>query len=316
MDLFKKFQNSEGYQQVITTLTAVSTRVSEQKFFEIAPADYLPVIQGEGAFGDQIQNWLTASTADDFVSGVMQNGANDQKAPDVSAEYSAEFQKIHNWAKGVPYSLFELEQALRANTLFSIIEARETSRVKNWQLGIQEVAFLGSASLSEEGLLNNTAGAVDAVTIPKYMKDMTATEFNQLLADLYEVYRNRVARTAKPTHFVIPEADYNGLASFPDATFPMRTRLDLLEEALQRLTMNPGFKVLPCAYGDVEAFGSARYAMYNADPTSIKMDIPIDYTQTETGTWDGMHWRNIAYGQFTGVKSLRPLELLYFSHAG
>ncbi len=314
--MYQKFLNSEGYQQVITTLTQVSSRVSEQKFFEIAPADYIPVIQGEGAFSDQIQNWLTASTADDFVSGVMQNGANDQKAPDVSAEYSSLFQKVHNWAKGVPYSLFELEQALRANTLFSIIEARETSRVKNWQLGIQEIAFLGNVSLNETGLLNSPDGAVDLVTIPKYIKDMTPAEFDTFLGDIYEVYRNRSNRTAKPTHFVIPEADYNGLVNFPDATFPMRSRLDILEDALKRASMNSSFKVLPCAYGDVENFGSARYAMYNADPTSLKMDIPIDYTQTETGTWDGMHWRNIAYGQFTGVKALRPLELQYFSHAG
>lgn len=311
-----KFINDGGYQQVISTLTAVSQRISEQKFFEIAPADYMPVIQGEGAFSDEILNWKTASAATDFEDGVMQNGANDAKSPDVSAEYSADKQPVFNWAKGVPYSLFELEQARRANTLFSIIEAKELSRVKNWQLGVQKVAFEGSAKLGLEGLLNQSSVAVDGVTISKYIKDMTPLEFDAFIGSVYEKYRANCQRTAKPTHFVIPETDYNGLANFPDSTYPLKTRLQIIEESFRLLTRNPSFQVLPCAYGDVSEFGAARYALYNSDPTSVKMDIPIDYTQTETGTWDGMHWRNIAYGQFTGVIALRPLEMIYFSHAG
>jgi hypothetical protein len=44
------------------------------------------------------------------------------------------------------------------------------------------------------------------------------------------------------------------------------------------------------------------------------MDIPVDYTNTLANSLDNFNFQNVGYGQFTGVQTYRPLELLYFSY--
>jgi hypothetical protein len=307
-------ENSLGYQQVITTLTAVSKRVSMQKFYEIAFADYIPVVYGNGAFQRQILNWRVFVTGEGFKTGVQSNMGNNTRMDLVGAAYDGLYQPIFNWAKGVQYSLFELQEALQANTLFSLIEARETARRKEWQLGLQEVAFKGFAD--QKGLLNLADPYVDTASLTKRLWNMTAAELNTFVGTIYQQYRVRCNYTAKPTHFVMPENDYNGLVNFPDAAFPLKTRIQILLEAFQTISGNPNFKILPCAYCDKANYDSTnnRYALYNYDETSLKMDLPLDLVTTASGTQDGFNWTNVAYGQFTGAITMRPLEMLYFSN--
>ena len=307
--------NSLGYQQLITTLTAVGAKVSVQKFYEIPFADYVPVVMGNGAYQRQIINWRTYLKGEGFDTGVISNGSNNSRLASVDAAYDQVPQIIHNWAKGMIYNIFELEEAMRANTLFSLIEARETARRKEWDLGIQQIAFKGYQDST--GLLNNAEATVNTGEITKLISSMSAVEFNAFAGSVYEIYRANNSRTARPSHFVMPEKDWNGLINFPDATFPLKTKLQLLEEAFKSVTMNQGFKILPCAYADAENFDGVnnRYAMFNYDETSLKMDLPIDYTMTQAGTINGFTWENVAFGSFTGVVAQRPKELLYFQFA-
>ncbi|NCX93987.1 MAG: DUF2184 domain-containing protein [Gammaproteobacteria bacterium] len=145
---------------------------------------------------------------------------------------------------------------------------------------------------------------------------MTASQFNTFAGIVYEKYRANANRTAKPTHFIIPEADWNGLINFPDAAFPLKTKLALLEEAFKTITANAAFKILPCAYCDKANFDGTnnRYVLLNYDETSVKMDLPLDYVSTAAGTQNGFSWENVAYGQFTSVVALREKEMLYFSN--
>lgn len=306
--------NSLGYQQLITTLTAVGRKVSQQKFYEIPFADYVPVVVGNGAYQRQIINWRTYVKGEDFSTGVVSNASNRSRVSLVDAAYDQIPQVIHNWAKGMTYNIFELEEAMRANTLFSLIEAREVARRKNWDLGIQKVAFLGYES--DPGLLNQSSVYVDSSTIPQKISSMSAVQFNAFVGSVYEVYRANSARTAKPTHFIMPESDFNGLIDYPDATYPLKTKLELLEAAFKTITANSAFKILPCAYCDKAQFDGVnnRYVMLNYDETSVKMDLPIDYTMTQAGTFNGFTWENVAFGSFTGVVAQREKELLYFSN--
>jgi hypothetical protein len=308
-------QNSLGYQQLITTLTAVAQKVSVQKFYEIPFADYVPVVMGNGAYQRQIINWRTYLKGEGFDTGVISNASNQSRLAHVDAAYDQVPQVIHSWAKGMVYNIFELEEAMRANTLFSLIEARETARRKEWELGIQKIAFLGYQD--SKGLLNQAEATVNLTTITKPISSMTAVEFNAFAGAVYEVYRQNSDRTAKPSQMVLPEKDWNGLINFPDATFPLKTKLQLLEEAFKTVTMNAAFKLMPCAYADAENLDGLnnRYALYSYDETSLKMDLPIDYTMTQAGTVNGFSWENVAFGQFTGVVAQRPKELLYFQYA-
>ena len=307
-------KNSLGYSQLISTLTAVGRKVSEQKFYELAVADYCPIVIGNGAFQRTIINWRTYVKGEGFKTGVISNASNKSQMPLVDAAYDQIQQTIYNWAKGLVYSLFELEEAMQANTLFSLIEAREISRRKEWDLGIQEVVMLGYGA--SYGLLNQSTVTVDSATISKKISTMSASEFNIFAGLVYEAYRSNCARTAKPTHFVLPESDYNGLVTYPDATYPLHTKLFLLEQAFKTITGNAAFKILPNAYCDKANFDTTnnRYVLLNYDESSVKCDLPIDYTMTQAGTTNGFSWENVGYGSFTGVVAQREKEMLYFGN--
>jgi hypothetical protein len=54
------------------------------------------------------------------------------------------------------------------------------------------------------------------------------------------------------------------------------------------------------------------YVLLNYDEEALRMDIPLDYTNTLANSLDNFSFQNAGYGQFTGVLAYRPLELLYF----
>jgi hypothetical protein len=98
--------------------------------------------------------------------------------------------------------------------------------------------------------------------------------------------------------------------------------LQLLEEGFQTICRNKNFKILPLAYCDVANAGgglvagaaTAQYVLLNYDEESIRMDIPLDYTNTLANSLDNFMFQNAGYGQFTGVLAYRPLELFYMGY--
>ena len=58
--------NDLGYEIDITTLTTIMKKISEQKFYEIPFADYVPVRVGEGAWSSQLTTYRSFNIADDF----------------------------------------------------------------------------------------------------------------------------------------------------------------------------------------------------------------------------------------------------------
>ena len=182
-------------------------------------------------------------------------------------------------------------------------------------MGLQEVAFLGYGA--SYGLLNQTSVTANSTTITGLISALSAAAFNTFVGAVYEAYRSNCARTAKPTHFIMPESDYNALVNYPDATYPLKTRLELLEQSFRTITANPNFKILPCAYCDHDNYTdgtSNRYVLLNYDESSVKMDLPIDYTMTAAGTFNGFSWENVGFGSFTGVVAQREKEMLYFTY--
>lgn len=310
--------NAQGVKQIITTITGVSKRVSEQKFYTVPFAEFVPVIPGDNAFDIQILNWRSFSKDDGFKTGLIGNNSNKAQRNLSDAVFDGVFQKTQFWAKNIEWSIIELEQAAKANNLFSLIEARERARKKSWDLGIQEVAFLGVQGDSDlPGLLNLPNVNNNTTAIVKPLSAMTAAELQAFIAAIYETYRANCNRTAHATKFILPESDFNGLSTFPDITFPIKTRLAIIEETLKTLSQNPSFKIMPLAYANKSnnPMGVNRYVLTVDDPESIKMSLPVDYTTTQAGSEDGFSWTNTGYGQFSGVIALRELETLYFSHA-
>lgn len=307
--------NALGYEINITSLTTIVKKVTEQKFFEIAPADYLPVRVGEGSWSSNLVTYRSYQLGEDFSSGVINTGGNSSRLAVGDAGVDSVTVKVRNWAKMMSWSLFDLELAAKAGN-WDLISAKSKSLKRNWDLGLQKIAFLGlQGDSSVLGLLNQVGVTNDTTTITAPISGLSAANLNTLLSVIVEKYRANCNRTAYPTHFIIPESDYNGLASLTDAAFPLKTKLQVLEEAFQLICRNKNFKILPLAYGDTayNGLGATRYCLLNYDEESVRMDIPVDFSSTLANSIDNFNFQSVSYGQFTGVQAYRPAELYYFS---
>lgn len=219
-----ELHNALGYQIDITSLTAISKSVVEQKFFTIPFADYMPVRVGEGAWASEIVTYRDFAVGGDFETGLINTGANNDRLAETDAGVDAIHVPTKNWAKQVTWSFFDLQFAARSGN-WDLVTSKERSRKRNWDLGIQKIAFLGANNdPTVMGLLTQNNVNANTTLITKYIKSMNDTEFQAFLAGVIEAYRSNAARTAMPTHFIIPEADYNGLAVSTSETYPLKSK--------------------------------------------------------------------------------------------
>jgi hypothetical protein len=324
-DRNQRIANSLGYEINITTLTTIMKKITEQKFFEIPPADYIPLRVGEGAWSSNLVTYRSFAMGGQFEEGIVNTAANNARLAAADAGVDSLTIQVINWAKTISWSIFDLELAAKSGN-WDVVTAKEKARKKNWDLGIQRIAFLGARGQNSSGgtclgLLNQAGITVNTSLIVKPISEMSTAELKAFCAAVVEAYRENCNRTAWPSHFIIPESDYNGLASQASPDFPIKSTLQLLEEMFQTITRNKGFKILPLAYGDAQYHadvssiaGKQCYALLNYDEESIRMDIPVDYTNTLANSLDNFMFQNVGYGQFTGVLAYRPLELLYFQY--
>jgi hypothetical protein len=315
-DLNQRRMNALGYEVNITTLTTIAKKITEQKFFEIAPADYLPVRVGEGAWSTNLVTYRSFSLGDDFMAGVINTGSNNDRLAAADAGVDSVTVKVSNWAKSIHWSLPDLQLAAKSGN-WDLVTTKEKARKKNWDLGIQKIAFLGGGQPGVLGLLNQAGIETNTTFLTKAISTMTPSELKAFCAGILEKYRANCNRTAWPTHFIIPESDYLGLAAPSSADFPLKSVLAVLEETFKIMTKKPDFKILPLAYADA-AYNAAAginkqcYVLLNYEEESLRMDIPVDYTNTLANSIDNFSFQNVGYGQFTGVQAYRPKELIYF----
>lgn len=274
---------------------------------------------GEGAWSSNLTTYRSFELAGLFEEGILNLGSNNSRLAAADAGVDSLTIQVFNWGKTMGWNVIELEQAAKAGN-WDLVTAKEKSRKKNWDLGIQKVAFLGANSGSNGaclGLLNQLGITTNTTVIPKPISTMTTSDLKTFTANVVEAYRNNCNRTAWPTHFIIPESDFNGLASQASPDFPIKSTLQLLEETFQTICRNKSFKILPLAYADgpYNSLGYQIYTLLNYDEESIRMDIPVSYTTTTANSLDNFMYQTVGYGQFTGVLTYRPLELLYFTCA-
>lgn len=314
-------ENSVGYERAITTLTTIKQRVVDQKFYEIPIADYIPVQVGDGAWSADLLTYRDFSTAADFETGIINTGSGNSRLTEAESAIDSVTVPVINWAKSVGYSIIDLQMAAKSGN-WSLVESKERSRKKNWDLGLQKIAFLGSETQSDvKGLLTQADVNSNTTLITKKVSEMNASEFQTFVIGVVEAYRANCNRSAYPDIFVMPESDYNGLASVVNENYQAKTKYQFLLEAFQLITRNPNFKILPLSYADqsvnagITGLNKNRYALYRYDQDTFRMDVPVDYTTTVANSLNSFQWQSVAYGQFTGSKAYRNLEILYFDWA-
>jgi hypothetical protein len=303
-----------GYDYAIRTTTHLRTKSIQQKFYEIAPADFVTVEVGTGAWMEQITTNLEYNAAGDFESGIVNIAAGKSEMPIVDVGNAPKTYPICTWNKGYIYSIPEMEKALASNN-WDIVKGKTDALKKNWDLGIQRTAFLGSKSgLSNvEGLLTLSETTSDLTTLTKKISELSVDEFATFVATLMGLFFANSNSTALPDTFVMPMDDFLGMAGAVSPAFPMNSRIEFLTNAFKQASGNANFKILGVAYAMAANHPSAvnRYMLYRNDPEVVKLDVPVNFNLTSANTSDNYNWKGVAYGQFSGVQCFRPRETYY-----
>ncbi|MEI6810263.1 MAG: major capsid family protein [bacterium] len=314
--------DSVAYQYTMDRLSFIRQKTIEQTFYTVAPADYLPVIVGEGSFAQNIISNMSIKTSGGFKAGKLNTGNHNSKVNVADAMLVPKTTYIENWALGCEYTIFDVNQSLFSGN-WDIVEAKHRARKMDWDLGIQDVAFIGDIDQLTKfpGLLTQDTSSVvniNTALITKKISAMSTTEFAALVAGLIAAYQTNCNQTRFPNVFVMPQDDYVGLAVPVSETYPMNSKLEYLKNAFNAIVPG-GVKILPSAYGmaaynTAAGVNKARYALYRDDIDTLFMEIPVNFTPTAAGTLNNFNFQDIAYGQYSGVTVMKPLEVLYLQY--
>ncbi len=299
----------------ITTLTKIKQDIVEQKFFKTAPSDFMPVTIGFNPWGDVSQKFSSFETGDKFEDGDVDLARNSRIAQSDVA-IAPQSKVLKKWAFQMDYNLFELRTAQTSNN-WNLITAREKALKTRWDLGTQNIAFLGhSTDTRVKGLYNQSGLTVNSTLIPTAgIADASDAEFDTIKKSLVSLFYTNTNSTEVPDTFLMPTDDYFKLTgSSATSAFPIENRFKLLKEALVAASGNENFKIGRLPYGQTAFSGLAkdRYILYRNALDVLELDIPIPYTSLTAETSNNFQFDSVSYGQYSGVLITRPLEVMYF----
>lgn len=306
---------SAGFQYAIDTLSYIRSQIINQKFYEIAIADYMPVDVGEGAWGDEIVQNLAFMQSGGFFDGDVTNQDNTGRIAQVNAGLDPIRMRSQIWAKATGWSIMEIERAARASN-WDVVSTKLEALKKSWDLGIQEVAFIGHPDGLITGLLNDSEVTINTTLVAASLTAMTEAQFTTFVGGLLPAYFANSNDTTLPDTFIIPNDDFLGLGVPYSPSFPNISKLQYLLDTMRALTGNPNFQVLGLSYAQATRNASRginqnRYVLYRNDPETMKMAIPVDFTMLEADTTNRINWQQAAYGQYSGLLVNRKREVLY-----
>ena len=325
--LKKQIYNNTGIQVDIDTLTGIVQRVSKQIFYEVRPSEFLPIEVGDHAFSQNIITYKSYVAGGSFEDGLAAGSSHDARKYRSDVQFEAISVPNIYWYKGYDYNILELGEATRLGRTaptWNLIESKASAMAKEWQLGIQQVAFLGLESRSDfKGLLTLTNVTSNTSVIDKFISNMTPAELNTFLRQAINAYFLNSNSTSMPDIFVMPYNDFLGLTSPFSPEFPNISKYEYIIKAFRQATGKENFEIKPLVYAQKDrnssflgsGSGLNRYVMYKKDPETIRMNIPIPYTTTIQDTINGFSYNSVGYGQFSGVETYREREVLYFDHS-
>lgn len=310
---------SLGYQYTIQTTHLIRAKTIQQKFYEVPPAEFVPIEIGEGAWMGDIQTNLVYQASGDFDRGIV-SVADPSDIAQVSVGLAPVPAKIVTWAMGYTYSNMEIEKALAADN-WDVVSAKVAALKKLWDLGIQKTAFLGSKMdlTNVPGLLSQSSVNATTGIITAAISSLSTSQLQTLISALLADYFSNSNSTVLPDTFVMPMSDYLGMGVPYSGTFPVTSMLTYFQDMFRQITQNPNFKILGLAYanqatnaGYWAVGGTNRYVLYRRDPETIRMVLPVDLILNAPATPNNFNWEGVGVGQFTGAIAYRPAEIRYY----
>lgn len=312
--------NDLGYDQIITTLSAVETRVARQKNIEFGIEEAIDIVEGVGAWRDQGVYFASFANGGDTLGSwrldQAQMGATKSQSTASVAKETYPFMFL---GKMIAYTRVELEQAA-ASGIWNAIEEKAWARRREFDLRFAELVYKGTEEGDFNGLLTlpGVQTYADNV-ITSRLSDMSDANFQAAIKTIFANSYSTSEYTAKPNRFLIPELDRIGLASTYSsygAGFAQGiTRLQRLEEAFRNYTGDANAKVIGTNFANGALNGGVEtYAMYRKDPFELKIEMPVPYGIYPGASVDGFNFQDTALAQVSGVIAKYKKQFVYFKN--
>lgn len=311
-----------GYSYATQTTTEIRKEIIKQKYFTVPIGDYIPVINGTGAWKEAIKTNQLFDVAGPFEAGVIGTASAPSELAEVNVGLNSINQKIITWAKGYTYSIPEVEKALAAND-WDVVTSKMDALKRQWDLGIQKTGFLGLLTdlTGVPGLYTNPNVNINTTAITANINTFTPTQFGTLVAAIMGLYFTNTNSTELPDTLLVPQDDFLGLVTPLSTTYGTASMLTFLKQAFSEATGNANFRIMGMPYGSiarnagfVSTSGKQRYVLYRNDPSVLRMDIPVPMNLFAPGTANNFQFEGVGAGQFSGVVIFRPAEVMYFDH--
>ena len=313
-------------------LTAIRQEVIQTKYYTVNPAEFIPMNYGFGAYLDVVIRKFNQEKGNNSL--FARRGVESK----VSATYEDAQMTMHlyPYTESLGYNLYDVKQAaaLGYGSSVDLIREKELASKKAFDLALQEALLKGETAAingadearSARGLLNLTKGGEglstsiteDTTTLSGFIGDLGDDDFKTVVKGMIEAYRANTNNTAAPTTLVIPTADAAKLATSTGSFNNGVTRLDILQQMFtaafgSQVTVKQLFYANKAQDSDLVT-PKNRYVLYNNSADSLICEMPIPYTSFGYGTENNFDYKAIAMAQVSGVYSLRPSELMYFTH--
>lgn len=313
--------SSLAYRYTTDRMTYIRARTVQQTFYQVNPTDYVHMIPGEGAFSSQIITQANIKFSGSFRSGKISSAGQNSKLQIADGGVVPFYTQVQNWAMGTEYSIFDVHQALFMGQ-WDPIEAKQKARKIEYDLGIQEIAFLGDSDqlTNYPGLFTQPQVNINTTLITGNISAMSTASFMTFVQGLLAAYLSNCNQTVWPDTFIMPQDDYAGMATAVSQTYPNLTMLGYLQQAFDKICPKkvrilPSYYAMTAANGGAFGVGKQCYLLYNNDIDTIFMELPVDYQTVPYGTYNNFNFQDAAYAQYTGVQAIKPLELLMFTHS-
>ena len=307
-----------GYDQALSTLTAVETRIAREKNMEVNIEEAIDVVQGPGAWKSEMQWYEGHYNGGDSIESwrldLGQHGASKGLSTASLTKKTAPYMIL---GKMVEYTRSELEQA-EASGIWNPIEERAEARKREFDRILGKFAFHGTEDKEFEGLLtlSNVKTDVDT-TMKSTIASMTDSDFAALLSKIFTTSYVASEFTTMPNVFLMPSLDRIACSTTWSTTgsgFSSGvSRLQRIEDAFRNATGDANAKVIGVNYANAALNGGYnQYALYRKDRFELHMEMPVPFGIYQGNTVDGFNFQNTALAQVSGVVAKYKQQINYF----
>lgn len=322
-DSYRLNDGSEvGYDQMLTTLTAIETKIAREKNLETNVEKAIDVIAGPGAWKEEVVWFEGHYNGGDTLQSWRLDHAQNNAAKNLStASVTRKTAPYALLGKMIAYTRSELAQA-EASGIWNVVEEKSEARKREFDLRFAQWVFQGSGDGQYEGLLNLTGVTSDTDTsLTKQFSTMTDNEFQTALSTIFVSAYNETNLTAKPNRFIMPSLDAvacSGIYSSVGTGFTSGiNRLDRINDALRRMSGDPSAEVVDCNFANsVYNGGFDQYVLYRKDRFELHVENPVPFGVYPGVSIDGWNFQNTAVAQVSGVIAKYKKQLRYFKVTG